>query len=130
MRRLIPQSVLLIFTMLFCAGIIIIPMACSGSQRQKTIRASVVAVSASREAWVAWDRQHQLDIVKESTTKDEVDAKLAAYRHQRDDLMTAYTVAYEGLALASTQADDPSLKKALQQADVVLDILRALGVKL
>lgn len=88
---------------------------CSG--RQKTLRASLVAVDAARDGFVEWDKQHQLQIVEKATSKEEGRAKLDEYRTNREPIITGFEVVYRAIALAATREDDASLRDALDRAE-------------
>lgn len=110
MRRYVP--VLALYVGLFL-GVV---AACGASQREKAVRASVVAVNAARDGFEAWDAAHQKAIVDKATSREDGEAKLAAYRASRDPIVHGFEIAYRLLAVAATQTDDPSLRAALAAA--------------
>lgn len=101
--------------------------ACAASTRQDTIRAALVTTDASRNAFIAYDAAHQLDIVAHSTSHEDDLAKLGAYRAKRARFETALTVAYRSIAAAATINDQPSLdgvKLAMAQLVLAFNELR------
>lgn len=101
--------------------------ACAASTRQDTIRAALVTTDASRDAFLAYDAAHQLDIVAHSTSHDDDLARLGAYRAKRARFETALIVAYRTIAAAATINDQPSLdgvKLAMAQLVLAFNELR------
>lgn len=90
--------------------------ACGQSQRQDTLRASVVSVNAARDAFTHWDLDHQKAILARATTRDEYQTKIAEYRSLQHKIETGFTVAYRALALAATQTDELSLSAGVKAA--------------
>lgn len=81
-------------------------MACGGAQNRLDQAASGVnvalgATNAARDAMLAWDKQHQSELVESSTTKEQADAKLAHYRAQRKPVEKAFAAAYNAIAAAA-----------------------------
>lgn len=100
--------------------------ACNGSQRQKTLRATLVGMNAARDGLVVFDKSHQLAIVEKATTREDGEQQLAAYRAKRAPVVDGFELAYRLLALAATQNDDPSLKAALEASKSMLEAIRSL----
>lgn len=99
---------------------------CGASQRTNAIHASVIAVDAARDGFVAYDAAHQHQIVDQATSLETGRADLAAYRAKRDPVVNAFIIAYRALALAATQTDDPSLTAALAKAAELLQSIEKL----
>lgn len=102
--------------------------ACSKGQRQTTLHATVLAVNAARDGFLAWDRAHQDSIVQAATTREEAERKLAEYRKSQDKIRDGFTVAYETLAVAATQTDDASLSSAIRAVSDLMAAIQQLGV--
>jgi hypothetical protein len=132
MTRLVSVCLLsIVSTILF--GITMMP-ACTMSQRQDTIHASVVAVDGARRAFVPWDKAHQQGIVDADKaagkSREQVQADIADYRATQEKIKEGFTVAYRALTLAALQNDDPSLTTAITQgAAVVHDVQILMGSK-
>lgn len=91
---------------------------CASSQRESTIKAALVSVDATRDAFVVHDQTKQAAIVAQATSLEQGRAELAAYRADRAKVDTAFSLAYRAIAVALTLNDEPSLagvKAALQQ---------------
>jgi hypothetical protein len=75
--------------------------ACGGSitgRTEKSLRASLDAISAARDSFTTWDAQHQKALVANASSREEAEAALASYRTQRQKLIAAFTGAYSALA--------------------------------
>lgn len=116
MKRLLPVVLLYAMIGAFCVGLVVVPTSCSSSQRTDTLHAAVIAVKGVQDVFLIWDAQHQLDIVAKAATKEQAAADLAAYRVIRDKLVAALDLAYQAIALASTESDQPSLDAAMAAA--------------
>jgi outer membrane murein-binding lipoprotein Lpp len=99
---------------------------CNKSARRDTISATLVAVNAARDGFTAWDLQHQRDILAADTTRAKFEADIAAYREKQDTVRLAFEAVYRLIAAAATQTDKPSLKKAIDAANQLLDDVKAL----
>lgn len=60
------------------------------------------ALNAVRDSFVAWDAQHQLDLVEEATSLEDGQAALASYRHDRAAVYAAFQASYGALATLAT----------------------------
>lgn len=125
MRRHVPVLALYLGVFFACVGLAALP-ACTGSQRSKTLRASVLAVNAARDGMLVYDATHQKAIVDKATSREEGERELAAYYTKRTPVVAAFEVAYRALAVAATANDDPSYRAALAAAKSALDALQAL----
>lgn len=119
-------------TLLAMWGLLLVTLAtaCGGSQRQKTLHASFVSVSAACDGLDAWDTAHQEQLVAQAdptkVTKDEVRAKLDAHRAEMDKLYAGCTLAYRAIAAASTSKDELSLNTAVIEAKKLYDAIMKL----
>lgn len=115
-RMLVPSLVL--HAVVFAA--LLVGVSCNKNQRAKSIHATLVAVDAARDGFVAWDREHQQALVDKATSREEGVAALEQYRGRRQVVVDGFEVTYRALAVAATQTDEPSLKAALEQAAQLL----------
>lgn len=102
--------------------------ACSGSKRTRTLQTTLAAVNAARDGFIAWDKQHQLELVKNASSRDETDKSLGDYHKRREPVVTGFEVVYRAIALAATQNDGPSLSAALDKASELYEALLGLGM--
>lgn len=116
-----------LFVSAFLVMLVLSP-ACSGHQRTKTLSAALSAVNAARDGFLAWDKQHQLELVKAGASRDEIDKALADYHGKREPVVAAFEVVYRAIAVAATQSDGPSLSAALEKAKQLHEALIALGM--
>lgn len=79
---------------------------CGG--QQKAILGIEKGLHTAGEAYVAWDKTHQEQIVAEAKTEAEATERIAAYRVKRAEVMRAFVIAYDLLALAMTDPKDTS----------------------
>lgn len=99
---------------------------CTHDTRRDTIHAALVATDSARAGFVAWDREHQLDLVERATTREGGAAALAEYRGKRDGLTEKLVGVYRAIAAASLANDDQSLASLLAAADQLHEALSAL----
>lgn len=84
--------------------IVLLVAACGGSftdRAHKTLATSLVAANAARDQFVAWDVNHQQQIVEAAADAESGRAQLAAYRKQRGPVLRAFTLAYTTIAAAA-----------------------------
>lgn len=118
------------------AIVVVLLVACGGGsftdKANKTLATSLAATNAARDQFLAWDKAHQLELVDGSTTKDEAQAKLAAYRMKRQPMLKAFTMAYTaiGAAAAMLPLIDKGIKKEFDLIPLLSDaVSAALAVK-
>lgn len=99
---------------------------CSGSQRQKTIKATLISTNAARDGFIEWDRIHQLRIVEQATTREEAEVKLKSYRAARVFVVSLFETVYRSLAIAATDTEETSLQEAMRQVRKLLKAIEAL----
>lgn len=84
-------------------------MACGAASRQKTITTALVTVDTVEAAFLAYDGQHQLDIVAQALNKDDGAEKLKAYRNERAKFNLVMKTAYATIKTAAQIDDDHSV---------------------
>lgn len=115
-----------LFVSIFLILMVAVP-SCSGTtQRTKTLQTTLVAVNAARDGFVAWDRQHQHELVEKATSKDDALLAIDAYHKKREPITSSFEVVYRAVAVAATQTDEVSLKAALAKAGELYDALKKL----
>jgi len=92
-------------------------VACTNHQRQDTLRATLVSFKAARDGFTAWDVDYQAEIIKKSTSREEVTARLAKYRAEREPFLKGFENVFFFIAAAATANDDPSFRNALKAAE-------------
>lgn len=90
--------------------------ACDKNKRADTLRVSLAAVNGLREGLVEFDRAHQMNILDEATSREQVRAELAAYRARRDIIEAGFQLVYRLIAAAAVADDDLSFKEAVEHA--------------
>jgi hypothetical protein len=123
-----PSPIVAYFLALVCGILFVTSMmaACTHSGRADTIHASLVAVSDARQGFTSWDLDHQRVIKDSATSREEAVVKIAAYRVKQAEIERAFELCFKALGFAATQNDDPSLSKALQEADDLIAAVKAL----
>jgi hypothetical protein len=116
--------------MLLAVATFLIVGACGASSRRSAIRDTFTATQAASAAFVAFDRQHQLEIVAAAKTEPEARAALDAYRVNRDRVEAVLVFAWQSIGAAATANDDPSFQKMLAAVLSLSAELKELGVKL
>jgi hypothetical protein len=121
MRAPLPASVMFgVFVIMLAA------IACGPNRRTQTLQATIHAVNAARDGFVAWDLAHQSELVKKAGTREEAVVAIDAYRTSREVIVQGFTAAYRGIAVAATQGDEASLRAALATADDLRKALTAI----
>lgn len=109
---------LLLFGMTYCG--------CGASQRERTIKATLVAVNETRDAFVSFDQATQLAIVQAAPTYERGTVALHVYRSKREAVVEAFELVYRAIATAATLDDDPSLATMLAAARSIATAFNAL----
>lgn len=94
---------------------------CSASQRERTIKTTLVAVNETRAAFVTFDRTTQAAIVELAPTYERGAAALIEYRKKREIVIEAFAIVYRAIATAATVNDDPSIATMLAAAKQIAD---------
>jgi len=98
-------------------------VACGPGARMKALNTSLVTLNTSRDAFVAWDNEHQQAIVKQAPSLEKGQETLAYYRGQREKVLLGFSAAYAAVAGAAINIDDP---QALVQAiNAIQDVYNA-----
>lgn len=116
MKRFMPVVLMYAAICAFCAGLVVIPTSCTSTERTDTLHAAVLVAQGIQDVFLLWDAQHQKDIVAKAVNAAQAEVDLAAYRVIRDKLVAALDLAYQAIALASTENDQPSLDAAIAAA--------------
>lgn len=88
---------------------LLVCMACTNTQRQTTLKTTLVTVDAARDAFAAFDTTIEQSIVAQATSVADGEAKLAAYRADRTKIRTYFATAYHAIAAAAIANDDQSI---------------------
>lgn len=111
---------------LLLGGIAVTQPGCAAQTRESTIKAALVTVDASKEAYVTYDAHAQDQIVARATSLDDGKAKLAEYRAKRERVVKALTVAYQAIATAAQLNDDHSLAAVAAAIGEVIATVKSL----
>ncbi len=108
-------------------------VACGASQRQTTLANTVNAFGVVKTAFIAYDGQHEANIVNGCDVKApaaECTAKLAAYRAERAKFLTALVAGYQAVVDAYRLDTDPSVAAAAVAAVSIRKALQSLGANI
>lgn len=103
-------------------------VACSGADRQRTIRITYDAAIAADEHLTTYTHVHEEAIVRASPTKEQAVADLAAFRTKVDHAENVLKGVYSLVAAAALVNDDRSVATMLQAAAILSTELHDLGV--
>lgn len=120
------SPMLSLFFLLFIGIVMAAPACSSANKRTKTLQTTVTAVNAARDGFFAWDRQHLIAIVKNSSSRDDALVTERLYAERKKLVIDSFEVAYRALAVAATQADDLSFRAAMASAAELLDAIKKL----
>lgn len=89
-------------------------MACGASQRETVIKTSLVAADAARDAFLAYDGPHELELARSGPPtpegKAQATAALVAYQAKRSATVDrAMIAAYRAIVILNVLNDQPSL---------------------
>lgn len=98
--------------------------ACGASQREKTLKVTLVAINAARDGFLVHDEARQGAIVAKAHDLEDGKTQLAAYRLARVEVVEAFELAYRTLATATFLSDDPSVKNAGKALASLLETLK------
>ena len=126
MHRHLPALALYLSVFSVCLVLFALP-ACGPNQRQKTLHASVIAVNAARDGFLVYDRQHESEIVKKATTREEANANVAIYRTSSATVYAAILLAYNAIDIAAKANDDSSYGEAMKATATALESVKAIS---
>ena len=86
-----------------------------------TVSVTHEAVKAADAGFLSWDKQHQLELVSQSESREEAEAKLTAYRAKREPIVKAFAIAYSSIAAAA--AVIPLVEKGINPETELVDLL-------
>ena len=110
---------------------LIVALGCGGGsfaeKAQHSLATALVATNQAREAFTAYDLQHQKELIESAAGDPAVaTAKVAAYREKRAPAVKAFVIAYSAIAAASTGlAAAKSQKEKLDVATLLADAVAA-----
>jgi hypothetical protein len=96
------------------------------NQRHTALTASLVTVNTARDTFVEWDRAHQLALVHEATSREQIVARLDEYRKKREGVVRAFAFVYAKLAKAFADDTEDATKGALAVAKNLVDTIQAM----
>jgi len=95
------------------------------SARIGTIRAALVAATATEAAFHTWEHQHEEDIEKGASSRADADAKLLAFYSKRTKFNASIDALFAAMTVAAlANADDTSLAAIVTAAKNVNDIVK------
>ena len=105
-----------------CAGI----GGCTSYQSE--LKVSLATVDGAAAAFEKYDKPHQEQLVKQSTTADELKTSLADYRKKQQAVLDGLILAYRAIATAETSPSDITVATAQADVAALLAVLQDLGV--
>jgi hypothetical protein len=108
-------------------------VSCTKNTRIDTIKAAYIAVDASWDGLIAWDRATASAIIQSvkarGGTREQAEAELAEHRKRFDEARDTFRVVYKALSFAATQTDDPSLSTAIAASTELVKLVDKLRGK-
>lgn len=95
---------------------------CGPSQKQKTIKASFIALKAAHAGFVEWDTTRQDKIIEAATSLEEGQAQLKKYREGQTKIYAAIAKAFQLLLDALTD-DDLNPGDAVREGAKVIEVI-------
>jgi hypothetical protein len=97
---------------IFILGMLLAFAACGASSRTKALRVGLVSVNTARDSTVQFSKARESQIVDAATSKEDGQAKLAAWRASVDAVMAALDVAQKAIYDAAILNDAKSASEA------------------
>lgn len=98
------------------------------SARRDAVRYSIAALDTAQAGFLAYDAEHQEQLVFEAGSRAEGEASLRLYRVKLERVKAALIVAYSALSLASLDATTVHVAEAVEHvADVLEEIKKLKG---
>lgn len=102
-------------------------LASCATSKRAAIDTGFTALNSLRDGFVAWDKEHQAQIVDKATSLEDGKAKLAAYREARVKVSNAFIAAYNSFSLAAIDVDnDETYNEAKKAVRALVDAYNAL----
>lgn len=102
--------------------------ACAATTRADTLQTATLTVVAARDALIAYDGPHELELAR-TGTPDQAAAALTAYRAKRATATKAFVAAVDAIVLAGGLNDQPSLAGVAKAiAEVIADYKQLKGM--
>lgn len=101
-------------------------VACTATQRERTITATLAAVNDARDTFVTIDRAAQNAIVALAPSYERGYAALLVYRKKRELVVEAFAAAYRAIAIAATTDEATAIPNMITAARYVAGALNAL----
>lgn len=99
---------------------------CGASQREKTLKATLIATNAVRDEFVKFDATHQQQLVKDAESFEAGKVSLEAYRKTRERVLTLFEAVYQGIGAALLLDAKAPLTDLLKTAKDLQDTLSTL----
>lgn len=105
-------------------------VACGPSAEMRVINTTYKALNSASAGFVAFDKQHQLDILANAGNRATAEAQLSAWRVEQGKVALLFAGAYRAVAAALMVQQQPNIDGMVQAALLVAQELQTLGVKL
>lgn len=102
--------------------LVVVAFVSACASHQAELRIALTTINAASDGFVAWDDQHQADVVAHAVSLDQGKADLASYRKKREPVIRIFAVAYKATA---TAALEPTTENLLVLAADLADLKTA-----
>jgi hypothetical protein len=109
-------------------AIVCVAIACSASQRTKTLDGIYTTALAAGSAFTTYDGAHQQAIVAAGSDKPTVDAQLATWRATQVRILTAIVAVFQAVDAANKANTDASVAGAVAAGAALIAELQKDGV--
>lgn len=86
--------------------LLVVLAACRANVREQTLRATFVGATAAQAGFVAWDKEHQLEIARTARSLEAFKGELDAYHTLRVPVRDAFEATYRAIAAAAIAGKD------------------------
>lgn len=97
--------------------------ACASDSKQRVLKATLTGLNTARSGFLAWDSLHQNEIVRDADNFKQARERLDQYRKDRSQIVTAFEIAYQTLALAALEPKMEHITEALEAAKRLYDLV-------
>lgn len=105
-------------------------LACTGHQRQDTLKVALTTTITARDGFAAWSVDHQANLVtkmlKEGASKDQVTTAIREFRDQRQPVRDMFEVVLLSISTAALADDQASLDQVAIELKKLLDAIARL----
>lgn len=99
-------------------------LGCGASGKQKVLQGTLASLDAVKAGLEIYDKEHQIEMVKESESRQETLYRIQMYRSRRAPILEALILAYKAVAVAALNPDDTNVGEVLKMLRDLKDMIQ------